>query len=162
MTGFDMLSLVAFVAVTGCAAVPGLIFRPGDWYRRLAKPHWCPPDWLFGPAWLAIYLSIAVSGWLLWQREGTAATVPLGIFALQLLLNGLWSTIFFGLRRPGVAFFEVLCLLVAILANIASFYPLRPTSALLLVPYAVWVAFAAALNWKVWRLNPERSSWTAR
>jgi tryptophan-rich sensory protein len=156
-----ILSLVIFLLVCAAAAAPGLVFRPGEWYRRLAKPRWRPPDWLFGPVWLVLYVSIAVSGWLVWRQAGVAGagTLALAVYVLQLVLNGLWSTIFFGLRRPDLAFLEIVVLWLSILATIVLFHPLDETAAYLLVPYAGWVAFAAVLNFRVWRLNPERASW---
>ena len=153
------MSLLGFILACAAAAAPGIIIRPGEWYRALAKPCWRPPNWLFGPVWLVLYISIAVSGWLVWRDAGPeVAGVALAIYALQLVLNGLWSVIFFGLHRPGLAFAEILCLLAAIVATIAAFYPLHPIAAYILIPYALWVGFAALLNYSIWRLNPERSS----
>ena len=156
-----ILSLVIFLLACAAAATPGLVFRPGEWYRRLAKPRWRPPDWLFGPVWLVLYLSIAVSGWLVWRQAGFAGAgaLALAVYASQLVLNGLWSTIFFGLHRPDLAFVEIVVLWLSILATIVLFHPIDETAAYLLVPYAAWVAFAAVLNYRVWRLNPVRASW---
>jgi tryptophan-rich sensory protein len=149
------LMLLGFVLASAAAATPGLVFRPGDWYRRLAKPAWRPPDWLFGPVWLVLYVSIAVSGWLVWRTAGFAAGASaLAVFAVQLVLNGLWSAIFFGLRRPGLACAEIAGLWLAIVATIFVFHPIDATAAYLLVPYLGWVTFAVALNFQVWRLNP--------
>lgn len=154
MSGEAILALLVFMLACTAAATPGLVFRPGSWYRDLAKPSWRPPDWLFGPVWLLLYLSIAVSGWLVWQRAGIdGAALALTVYALQLVLNGLWSAVFFGLRRPGLAFLEILCLWLSILATIIAFHPVDKTAAYLLVPYALWVTFAAVLNFRVWRLN---------
>ena len=159
MNGEAILALLVFLLACTAAATPGLVFRPGDWYRDLAKPSWRPPDWLFGPVWLLLYLSIAVSGWLVWQRAGIdGAALGLSVYALQLVLNGLWSAVFFGLRRPDLAFAEILFLWLFILATIVAFHPVDKTAAYLLVPYALWVAFAAVLNFRVWRLNPAPAS----
>ena len=153
------MSLLGFILACAAAAAPGVIIRPGEWYRALAKPSWRPPNWLFGPVWLVLYISIAVSGWLVWRHAGPeVAGVALVIYGLQLVLNGLWSVIFFGLHRPGLAFAEILCLLLTILATIVAFHPLHPIAAYLLIPYALWVGFAALLNYSIWRLNPERSA----
>ena len=161
MSWTSTLSLLVFLLACAAAATPGLVFRPGKWYRRLAKPAWRPPDWLFGPVWLLLYLSIAVSGWLVWRRAGLAGAgaAALAIYALQLLLNGLWSAIFFGLHRPDLAFSEIVVLWLSILATIVLFHPIDETAAYLLVLYAAWVTFAAVLNYRVWRLNPVRASW---
>lgn len=149
----SILGLIGFGAACALAASMGSIFRPGDWYERLDKPAWRPPNWAFAPAWTILYLMIAVSGWLVWRRHGFAgATLPLAIYAMQLLLNMAWTPIFFGLRRPGFAFAEILLLWLAIVATIVSFAPLH-AAAWLLVPYLAWVTFAAALNFSVWRRN---------
>jgi tryptophan-rich sensory protein len=154
MTFDSLLSLSVFVTACAAAATPGLVFRPGNWYRELAKPPWRPPDWLFGPVWLVLYLSIAVSGWLVWRRAGfDGAAGALTIFAVQLVLNGLWSAVFFGLRRPDWAFVEIVCLWLAVLVTIGAFHPVHPTAAYLLIPYACWVGFAVVLNYRIWRLN---------
>ena len=106
--------------------------------------------------WTVLYLAIAVSGWLIWRKAGLAgAALPLTIYLLQLMLNAAWTPIFFGLHRLGAAFVEIVLLWVSIAATIVFFYPVDALSALLLVPYLAWVSFAAALNFAIWRLNPE-------
>ena len=102
-----------------------------------------------------LYLCIAISGWLVWREAGFAgAAVPLAIYAVQPALNAAWSAIFFGLRRPDLAFAEIVALWLSIAATIAAFHPVHPGAAWLLVPYPCWVGFAAALNFAVWRMNP--------
>jgi len=159
MTPDAVLSLLVFVLACAAAATPGIAFRPGAWYRRLKKPSWCPPDWLFGPVWLVLYLSVAVSGWLVWRQAGfDGAALALSVYAVQLVLNGLWSTLFFGLRRPDLAFMEIVCLWLSVVATIALFHPIDATASWILIPYAAWVGFAAILNLSFWRLNPARAS----
>jgi benzodiazapine receptor len=137
-----------------CAAGPGIFIRPGSWYRTIAKPAWRPPDWLFGPVWLVLYLTIAVAGWLVWRDHGlTGAAAALAIYVVQLVLNALWSVVFFGVHRIGWAAAELAVLWLSILAAIVAFHPLSPTAAYLLVPYLVWVTFALTLNLAIWRLN---------
>jgi tryptophan-rich sensory protein len=110
---------------------------------------------VFGPAWTALYLMIAVSGWLVWRKAGLAgAAGAFAIYALQLLLNAAWSGIFFGLRRMDIALAELGLLWLAILANIAAFAPHDAVAAWLLVPYLAWVSFAGALNAALLRANP--------
>ncbi len=148
------LVFLGFVVACFATALSGAFFRPGRWYEDLVKPSWRPPSWLFGPVWAVLYAMIAVSGWLIWRELGWAAgALPLGLYALQLLLNGLWSAIFFGLRRPGLACFEMVFLWLSILGLIALFYPVHRGAALLLVPYLAWVSFAFLLNFAIWRLN---------
>ena len=97
----SFFALLAFVAACFLAGIPGAVFRPGGWYERLVKPRWRPPNWLFALVWTVLYLTIAVSGWLVWREAGLAgAALPLEIFALQLVLNAAWTPLFFGLHRP--------------------------------------------------------------
>lgn len=151
----DFISALIFVLACAAAAAPGFIFRPGAWYRELAKPSWRPPDRVFGPIWFVLYVSIAASGWLIWREAGFAgAEQALVVYAVQLALNALWPAVFFGLRRPGLAFIEVVCLWLAILATIVAFRPIDALAAYLLIPYLLWVGFAVVLNFRIWRLNP--------
>ena len=155
MDAYSLLMLIAFGGASFGAAATGAIFRPGEWYRGLDKPRWQPPDWLFAPVWTVLYAMIASSGWLVWRQKGVAdAAVPLTAYAVQLILNAAWTPIFFGLRRPGLAAIEIAMVWGSILATIWFFYPVSPAAAGLLVPYLVWVSFAAALNISIWRRNP--------
>ncbi len=148
------MSLVVFLVCVALVAGSGIFFRPGAWYLALAKPSWTPPNWLFGPAWTILYLLIAISGWRVWERAADGAVfVPMAVYGLQLALNAGWSPLFFGLKRPDWAFAELVCLWLAILANIAVFHPIDPVAAWLLAPYFAWVTYAGALNFAVWRLN---------
>jgi benzodiazapine receptor len=152
--------LVLFVFVGACflAAATGALFPPGDWYERLAKPSWRPPNWLFAP------LERPLPDYCRFRLAGVAEVrprrrgLPLAIYLLQLVLNAAWTPIFFGLRRPDLVFFEIVVLWMAIVATIAIYYPIHAGAALLLVPYLAWVTFAAALNFSVWRLNQSRTS----
>jgi tryptophan-rich sensory protein len=157
------LGLAGFAAANVVVALSGILFPPGPWYETLTKPSWCPPNWLFGPAWTLLYAMIAVSGWLVWREAGFAgATAALVIYGVQLLLNAAWSGIFFGLKRMDLAFAELVLLWLAILATIVAFFPIHAGAALLLVPYLAWVSFAGALNLTLWRLNPDKVPATAR
>lgn len=130
------------------------MFMPGEWYAGLAKPAWNPPNWLFGPVWTVLYILMAVAAWLVWRRQGLAgAALPLLVFVVQLVLNAMWSWLFFGLQRPGVALAEILVLWVAILVTILLFFRVRSVAGILLIPYLLWVSFAAVLNFTIWRLN---------
>ncbi|MFO1149009.1 MAG: TspO/MBR family protein [Alsobacter sp.] len=148
------LGLLGFAAACFAAALSGAFFRPGDWYERLAKPWWRPPNWLFGPAWTVLYTMIAISGWLVWRKAGFAgAAVPLAIYGVQLALNAVWSGIFFGMRRMDLAFYELCLLWLSILATILGFATVHSGAAWMLVPYLAWVTFAGILNWTMWQLN---------
>ncbi|HET9536526.1 MAG TPA: TspO/MBR family protein [Mesorhizobium sp.] len=151
----SVLVLLGFIAACFLAALTGAMFRPGDWYERLTKPSWRPPNQLFAPVWSVLYLMIAVSGWLIWRETGfVGATLPLAIYALQLVLNAAWTPLFFGLHRIDLGFFDIVLVWLSIVATIVLFYPIHSVAAMLLLPYLAWVTFAAALNFAVWRLNP--------
>ncbi len=151
------LGLAGFVLANFAVATSGGFFRPGDWYERLAKPPWRPPNWLFAPAWAVLYVTIAVAGWLVWREAGFAgAGLALTIYGVQLVLNAAWSAIFFGMRRIDLAFGELVLLWLSIAATIAAFHPIYPGAAWLLVPYLCWVTFAGALNFAILRRNPAR------
>ncbi len=151
----SLIALAAFFGVCFLTASSGAIFKPGAWYENLAKPWWRPPNWLFPPAWTVLFVTIAVAGWLVWRVAGLrGATAAFAIYGIQLILNFIWSALFFGLRRPDLAFAEVILLWLSILATILVFYPIDALAGLLLLPYLCWVTFAAALNGKMWQLNP--------
>ena len=118
---------------------------------ELVKPSWTPPDWVFGPVWSVLYLSMAVAAWLVW-RQGNAFT-PMTLFATQLALNAPWSWLFFGLHSPGAAFIDIVLLWAAIAATTIAFWHRLLVAGLLFVPYLAWVSFAAVLNFGIWRLN---------
>ena len=150
----SIIGLACFIAACFLAGLTGALFRPGDWYARLKKPSWRPPNRLFAPVWAALYLMIAVAGWLIWRQAGFAgAGLPLAVYALQLVLNAAWSPLFFGLRRPDLGFIDIVLVWVSIIATIVLFCPIHVVAALLLVPYLAWVSFATALNFAIWRLN---------
>lgn len=149
-----LLALAGWVMLCFAAAAMGGMFMPGEWYASLKKPSWNPPGWVFGPVWTALYAMMAVAAWLVWRRGGFAGQRrALTFFLVQLALNAAWTPLFFGLHWPGVAFGEIVLLWLAIAATIASFRPVSPIAAGLLVPYLAWVSFASVLNFALWRLN---------
>lgn len=146
------LTLLGFIAASAAAAATGATFRPTAWYDRIEKPGWTPPNWMFPVVWTVLYLFIAVAGWLVWRRVGFAP-VPFGLFAAQLVLNAAWSPLFFGLKRPDLAFADLLLLWLAIAATLTAFAPIDSRAAILLAPYLAWVTLAGALNLSIWRRN---------
>ncbi len=155
----DVTAFVVFLALCTAAASTGIVFRPGQWYAGLNQPSWRPPNALFGPVWLVLYIMIATAGWLVWREAGIAgAALPLALWALQLALNATWSWLAFRRRRLDLAALGMAALWLAILVNILAFLPISPLAAWLLVPYLAWVSFALALNVKLWRLNPAAST----
>lgn len=151
------IGLVVLVALCFAASgVGGAVTYPEieNWYAKLAKPPWTPPDWVFGPVWSVLYLGMAVAAWAVWRQGGVkTAWCPLGLFAVQLALNVAWSWLFFGLHSPGLAFVEILLLWAAIAATTVAFWRRSVAAGLLFVPYLAWVTFAGLLNFSVWRLN---------
>jgi tryptophan-rich sensory protein len=149
--------LVVFVTICfGTASIGSLLTMPslGGWYAELQKPSWNPPNWVFGPVWSALFLGMAIAGWLVWRKRGwRGATVPLSLFALQLVLNVGWSGLFFALHLPWAAFAEILLLWCAILATMISFGRVTPASGWLMAPYLAWVTFATLLNFTLARMN---------
>lgn len=147
-------SLAVFlVACLGVAAF-GAQFEPGLWYEGLRKPAWTPPNWIFPLAWGLLYITIALSGWLVWRERGFhAARAPLVLYGTQLALNAAWSWLFFGLHRPGWAFAEIVLLWAFILATILAFRHVSRVAAALLLPYFAWVSFAVLLNATLWQMN---------
>ena len=154
---YQLLGLIVLIVICFAAAgIGGAVTTPkiGNWYATLAKPSWNPPSWVFGPVWSALYFCMAIAAWLVWRQGGfSAATVPLTLFGVQLLLNVLWSCLFFGLRSPGLAFLDVLLLWAAIAATMVMFWQQSIIAGILFVPYLAWVSFASVLNLTIWRLN---------
>ena len=151
MTLTDTIALFGFFGAVFVVASSGAYFKPGDWYENLAKPPWNPPNWLFPVAWSVFYTLIAISGWLVWRQVGFGPA--LAVYGVHLLLNAAWSAIFFGLKRPGWAFAELVVFWLSIVATIVVFAPISATAAWLLAPYLVWGSFAGVLNWSIWQRN---------
>jgi translocator protein len=148
------LGLVGWIVLCFAAAgIGGAVTTPNikNWYVLLAKPSWTSPDWLFGPVWSVLYLSMAVAAWLVWRKGN--ALVPMALFAVQLTFNLAWSWLFFGLHSPGAAFIDIILLWAAIAATMLAFWRQSPVAGMLFVPYLAWVSFAALLNFAIWRLN---------
>jgi benzodiazapine receptor len=146
--------VVAAIAACAVAAVGGLATQIGPWYRQLRKPSWQPPDWAFAPAWTVIFTLTAwagVLGW--WHAPDGERGVVVAVFAANGVLNMLWSFLFFRRRRPDWALLEVVPLWLSIVVLIATLAPLSSLGGWLLVPYLLWVSFAAYLNLTIVRLN---------
>lgn len=150
-----LISVAVALAAGGVGALATIPSIP-TWYAGLAKPSFNPPNAVFGPVWTTLYVLMALAAWRVW-RSGVSdrrAGPALALYAAQLGLNVAWSVIFFGLHKPGLALGEVALLLAAILATAAAFWRLDRLAGLLMAPYVAWVAFASALNFAIWRLNP--------
>ncbi len=148
-----LMFLVFLVGVFG-VGVFGVQFEVGQWYDQLAKPWYTPPGWVFGPVWTVLYVTIAFSGWLVWWRSGfVGAKWGIFVYVLQLVLNGMWSWLFFGLHRIDLALLDNLLLCLSVLITMVLFIRHSLAGALLLLPYLFWLIFALVLNFEVWCLN---------
>lgn len=146
------LALAISLALVVAAALFGSQFMPGAWYAGLAKPAWTPPNWLFGPAWTTLYLLMALAAWKVWIAVRRVDGALL-LYLVQLVLNALWSWLFFGLQRPDLALANIVVLWLLILATIVLFWRRDRLAGALMLPYLAWVGFATALNLAIWRLN---------
>lgn len=153
--------LVRAAWLLGCvaaSALPGVIgsrFEPGAWYVSIEKASLNPPSWVFPVVWPVLYLMMGIALWRFLESQAPRSARVLGValFGVQLVLNGLWSYLFFGLHLPGVALLEIVLLWLTIAAVIAVFARHSRGAAWLLVPYLLWVSFATYLNFEVWRLQ---------
>ncbi len=152
-----LLGLVGWLALSFAASAIGAVasLQAQAYYGTLAQPAWAPPSWLFGPVWTALYAMMAIAAWLVWREGGFRVNrVALALFLIQLALNALWSWLFFAFHLGAVAFADIVVLWLVIVATLVAFWRARPLAGALLVPYVLWVSFAAALNYAIWQLNP--------
>jgi len=153
-----IIRLVIAILIAQAAGLIGSLFTTPQiptWYADLNKPDFTPPGWVFGPVWTALYTLMGIASLRIWQRRQThgPARKALVLYGVHLFFNVLWSVLFFGMRNPGLALIEIVVLWGVILWLMGLFYRIDRYAAYLLVPYAVWVAFAAVLNFSIWRLN---------
>jgi len=152
--GLQAFALIGWLVLCFAAAGTAGFVSIDGWYAALQKPSWNPPAWVFGPAWTLLYICMAVAAWLVWREGGWKVHGrALGLFLVQWVLNALWTPLFFGLQRPGLAFAEIVILWLVLAATLAAFWRISKVAGALLVPYLAWVSFAAALNFSIWRLN---------
>lgn len=154
----DIIRLVVCILICEGAGLLGSIATMPHiplWYASLTKPSFTPPSWLFGPVWTGFYFLMGVSLFLVWRlgigRSGVRTAIV--VFAIQLALNVLWSFVFFGRQSPLGGLVVIVALWVMIVATIASFARVSTAASLILVPYILWVSFAAVLNAAIVRLN---------
>lgn len=148
-------AIVAAITAILVLGVGGWMTKIDDWYQNLSKPSWNPPNWVFGPAWTVILGLAAWAGVLAWDNattEGEQLRV-IGLYGINIVLHMLWSPLFFNLRRPDWALVEIPFLWVSILSLIIGLVPLAPLAPWLLLPYLLWVSFAAFLNFTIVRMN---------
>lgn len=154
-SGRQILALAGCLALCFAASGTAIFVSVDGWYAGLNKPQWNPPARVFAPVWTLLYAMMAVAAWLVWREGGwKSQRRALVLFLLQWLLNVLWTPLFFGMHRVGLAFAEITILWLMLAATLVSFWRVRKAAAFLLLPYLAWVSFAAALNFAIWRLNP--------
>lgn len=148
-----LAAAIAVVAI-GLTLAAGVAFGPDAWFDSLRKPTWQPPNWLFGPVWTSLYATLALAlGLLLRAPPGAERTRALKWFGAQLVLNALWTPLFFGLHSPALAFVDIALLWVAMIGSIMASFQAREASAWLQVPTLIWVSFALVLNGVILALN---------
>lgn len=145
-----IVAAFAAAAIGGAATATSV----GTWYAALQKPAWNPPNWLFGPVWTGLYVLMAFAAWRVWRvQTPPASRQTLALYAAQLVLNALWSLLFFGLRRPDLALAEVVVFWALLVTMLIRFRAVDRLAAWLWTPYVLWVSFASVLNAAVWHLN---------
>lgn len=149
------LTPLVLAAAVATAAATGSLFRPGAWYAGLRKPGWTPPNRLFPVAWTLLYIAMAWAAWTVAASGSPLAVAALALWCWQLVLNAVWSPVFFGLHRIGAGLVVILFLLGAVALTTWAFFEVSTLAGLLLLPYLGWVGYASALNVAIWRLNPE-------
>lgn len=145
-------ALSVFVFCVVVAASTGYFFPPTGWYAGIEKPFFNPPNWIFGPVWTTLYLLMSVAAWRVWQRTGWNHRA-LHFWFVQIVLNALWTPLFFGLNWLGVALIEMTFLWAAILLTLLAFRKVDRLAAWLMAPYLAWVSFAWVLNLSLFWLN---------
>ena len=153
----DILKLVASVILCQIAGFLGSLFTTPaipTWYKTLNKPFFTPPNWIFSPVWISLFILMGISLFFVWRRQGhPQLRIALFFFFVQLILNVLWSVAFFGLRSPLLGLMDIVLLWIGILLTIQNFSKVSKFAGVLLLPYLLWVSFAALLNFSLWFLN---------
>lgn len=149
----DFLLFIIFLGATAAAAATGSMFPPGEWYKQLNKPDWVPPNWVFPVVWTTLYVLMSIAGA---RVAGEAGSGPaMAFWGLQIAVNTLWTPVFFGLRRLRAALPIMGMLWLAVFGAMITHWQVDWLAGLMFLPYLVWVSVAAALNFSVWRLNPD-------
>jgi translocator protein len=158
MTSRNILRLIIALTISQLAGVVGALFSTSaipTWYVSLNKPEINPPNWVFGPVWITLYFLMGLAAFMVWRVGVHTKGVrkALIVFGIQLVLNALWSVIFFGLHNPGLAFIHIILLWLSILWMMLLFVKISRPAAIMLIPYILWVSFAAYLNYSIWVIN---------
>ncbi|HEX3019787.1 MAG TPA: TspO/MBR family protein [Chitinispirillaceae bacterium] len=150
------IKLLKYIALCESVGMAGSYFTVKsipEWYEKLKKPSINPPSWIFGPVWTILYALMGTAAYMVSQKKERGQKISIVVFYLQLILNFLWTVLFFGMHSPFAALIEIFALWFFILITIMLFWTISPKAALLLFPYLLWVSFASVLNYKLWRIN---------
>jgi translocator protein len=148
--------ILSLILTLGTGAVAGIFTGQSvsGWYATLNQPSFNPPNWVFGPVWSTLYFLMGISLYLVWKQKPSAErNHAILIFIVQLVLNFLWSFLFFYFHMIGAALIDIILLWVTILTMIVLFFKIRPVAAYLNIPYLLWVSFASVLNTSYFFLN---------
>ena len=153
-----LLGAVFSIAIAQIAGIIGAVSTASSvdtWYPTLDKPWFTPPNWLFAPAWITLYTLMGIAAYLVWSEgwDQSAVRIALAAYGIQLVLNAVWSPAFFGMQSPSLGLFVIVPLWLAIVVTIYLFAQVSSVAAWLMAPYILWVTYAAALNFEIWRLN---------
>ncbi|MGV8961623.1 MAG: TspO/MBR family protein [Stenotrophomonas sp.] len=157
-TRTQLLGLLGWLLLAFVAAAIGAVasVSASTFYAQLVQPQWAPPAAVFGPVWTLLYGLMGLAAWGVWRQGGFAQQRrALILFVLQLAVNALWSWLFFAWHQGALALADIAVLWLLIVATLVAFWRVRPLSGVLLLPYLLWVSFAAVLNYSVWQLNPQ-------
>lgn len=154
----DIVRLLMSIVICQTAGIVGSFFTTPNiptWYKTLQKPAFAPPNWLFAPVWTILFLLMGIALYLVWKQGWSLPSVrtAMTIFFIHLLVNILWSGVFFGLRSPLAGFFVIIALWFLIILTIIYFSNVSKTAGILLIPYILWVSFASVLNFMIYKLN---------
>jgi translocator protein len=154
----QILGLAGWLVVSFAASAVGAVasIQAKSFYSQLVQPAWAPPPGIFGPVWTLLYTLMGIAAWLVWRCGGFGPNrQALTLFLLQLVFNALWSWLFFAWNLGVLALADIVVLWILIAATLVSFWRVRPVAGVLLMPYLLWVSFAAILNYSLWQLNPQ-------
>ncbi len=152
----DWINSLKYIGLCEAVGMTGSVFTSRSiptWYNKLQKPSINPPSWVFGPVWTVLYALMGISSFIISRKKEQGQKVSMIVFYLQLMLNFLWTALFFGMRSPFAALVEIFILWILVFVTVILFWRISIRAALLLVPYLLWVSFASVLNFRFWRIN---------
>lgn len=150
-----LAAAILFCVIVGSIGSLVTITGPGSWYSTLQKPYFAPPNWVFAPVWITLFVLMGIALYLVWESgtEKNDVRIALGTFGVQFFLNIIWSFLFFGFKSTLLGFIDILFLWVMIMATIWTFYRVKKSAAYFLIPYIAWVTIASALNGAIYFMN---------